>query len=248
MAQPPLRLGTAGWSIPRAVAGGFPAEGSGLARYAARFDAAEINSSFYRPHKPATYARWAETVPDGFRFAVKVPKTITHERRLVDVEAPLDRFLTEVAALGPKLGPLLVQLPPSLRFEAEVADAFLIALRARAVEAAVACEPRHASWFAPEADALLAAHRVARVAADPAPVPETAQPGGWPGLVYHRLHGAPRMYWSPYEPPALDALAAGFAARTAETWCMFDNTASGAAAANAFDLAARMTPHRPRDR
>ena len=240
-AGPPLRIGTAGWAIPRAVADAFPAEGSGLARYAARFGAAEINSSFHRPHRPATYARWAESVPDDFRFSAKLPRPITHERRLADIAAPLDAFLREVAALGPKLAVLLVQLPPSLTFEPEVAARFLDTLRGQAdallpAPIRLACEPRHPTWFSDEADRLLADHRVARVAADPARVPEAAEPGGWPGLTYHRLHGSPVIYRSAYGPDYLDALAARLAARTAETWCIFDNTASGAAAANALAL------------
>ncbi len=120
-----MRIGTAGWAVPRRVADAFPRDGTGLQRYAARFDAAEINTSFYRPHKPATYARWAESVPEGFRFAVKVPKAITHEHKLTGTEALLDDFLASIAPLGRKLGPLLVQLPPSLAFEATVADSLL---------------------------------------------------------------------------------------------------------------------------
>jgi uncharacterized protein YecE (DUF72 family) len=240
-APPPLRLGTAGWAIPRAHAAAFPAEGSSLARYAARLGAAEINSSFHRPHRRATYERWAAAVPDGFRFAVKLPKTITHERRLLDTAAPLERFLGEAAGLGAKLGPLLVQLPPSLAFDPAVAEGFFALLRQRhaglvACEASVACEPRHPSWFTPEADSLLVAARVARVAADPARVPEAAEPGGWNGLVYHRLHGSPRMYRSAYEPPVLAALAERLAGRRAEAWCVFDNTASGAALGDALEL------------
>jgi uncharacterized protein YecE (DUF72 family) len=239
-ALPNLRIGTAGWAIPRAEAAAFPADGTGLARYAARFDAAEINSSFHRPHRPATYARWAATVPDGFRFAVKLPKTVTHERRLADIAEPLGAFLGEVAGLGDRLGPLLVQLPPSLALDPAVAVPFFARLR-DGFDGPVACEPRHPGWFTSEAAALLAQWRVARVAADPARVAEAAEPGGWDGLVYHRLHGAPRTYWSRYEGPVLDALAARLAADpAAETWCVFDNTASGAAAGNALELAARL--------
>jgi uncharacterized protein YecE (DUF72 family) len=250
-----LRLGTAGWAIPRQHAAAFPPEGSALERYAARFSAAEINSSFHGPHRPSTYARWAESVPDTFRFAAKLPKTVTHTRKLVDVAEPLDAFLAEVAALREKLAVLLVQLPPSLAFERNTASTFFGLLRDRAqaalaVAPRVACEPRHPTWFSDEADALLARHEVARVAADPARVPEAAEPGGWPGLVYHRLHGAPRMYYSAYEAPFLDALASrltrphpeappsgGLEGRRPETWCIFDNTASGAAAGNAVELA-----------
>jgi uncharacterized protein YecE (DUF72 family) len=228
-------IGTAGWAIPRAVAEAFPTAGSGLVRYAARFGAAEINSSFHRSHRPSTYERWAASVPETFRFAAKLPKTITHERRLVDVEAQLGAFLDEVLGLGTRLGPLLIQLPPSLAFGPDTARRFLGLLRNR-FGGSVACEPRHPTWFENEADGLLQDYEVARVAADPARVPDAAEPGGWPGLVYIRLHGSPRMYYSAYEAEYLDGLAARIARSTVETWCIFDNTTSGAACANALAL------------
>jgi hypothetical protein len=108
-----LRLGTAGWAIPRAVASAFPAEGAGLERYAARFNAVEINASFYRSPRPGTYERWARITPAGFRFAMKAPRTITHHAKLAGCEGAMARFLSEVSGLGEKLGPILVQLPPS---------------------------------------------------------------------------------------------------------------------------------------
>ena len=158
------------------------------------------------PTAPSTYARWAAETPEGFAFAVKVPKEITHTRRLVDAAEPLDRFLAETAALGPKRGPLLVQLPPSLAYDAEVVGSFLSVLRRR-YDGGVACEPRHPSWFAAEVDRELSDHDVARVAADPAVVPPAAEPGGWGGLVYYRLHGSPQMYYSAYPAGYLEALA-----------------------------------------
>ncbi|MDB5452807.1 MAG: hypothetical protein JWO33_1385 [Caulobacteraceae bacterium] len=231
-----LRIGTAGWAIPRTVAERFPAEGTGLARYAARFDAVEINSTFYRPHRPQTFARWVETTPPGFRFAVKAPRAITHEARLVDAEAPLAAFAGDVAALGDKLGPLLVQLPPSLAFDAGLAERFFTVV-ANVWSAACVCEPRHASWFEAEADALLRAYRIGRVAADPARHPLAAEPGGDPSLAYWRLHGSPRIYYSSYDDVWLAALAAKLrVSQAAQTWCIFDNTTSGAAAANALAL------------
>jgi uncharacterized protein YecE (DUF72 family) len=234
-----IRVGTAGWAIPRAIAGSFPEEGSGLQRYAARFGVAEINSSFHRPHRPGTYLRWAEAVPEDFRFAAKLPRRITHDLRLVGAEEELQRFLGEVAGLGSRLGPLLVQLPPSLAFEAAPAATFFRQLRSRHA-GGVALEPRHASWFAPEPDGLLREHRIARVAADPARVPAASEPGGWAGLAYVRLHGSPRTYYSSYQADYLEALAARLRDASVETWCIFDNTASGAAAANALDLLTRL--------
>lgn len=232
-----VRIGTAGWAIPRAVADRFPTERSGLERYAARFDAAEINSTFYRSHRAQTYARWRDATPSGFRFPIKCPRAITHEARLVDSSALLRAFLAEAAQLEDKLGPLLIQLPPSLAFDEPAAAAFFTDLRA-AFAGLAACEPRHASWFDPEADALLAAHLIARVAADPARHPLAAEPGGWRGLGYWRLHGSPAMYRSSYDEPQLRELASHLARHTAETWCIFDNTTTGAAAANALDLQA----------
>ena len=79
-----MRIGTAGWAIPRIHADLFPGNGTGLERYSGRLNAAEINSSFYRPHRPATYARWADAVPEAFRFSVKIPRSISHEKRLID--------------------------------------------------------------------------------------------------------------------------------------------------------------------
>jgi len=231
-----VRIGTAGWTIPRFVAGAFPAEGTGLERYAARFRAAEINSTFYRSHKPSTWVRWREAVPADFRFAAKVPKTITHGAKLIGCEALLDAFVTEVSeGLGEKLGPLLVQLPPSLAFDAEVAGAFFAALRRRS-DHAIVCEPRHATWFGPEADALLVTHRVARAAADPARHPGAEAPGGWRELPYWRLHGSPRMYYSSYDDAFLGDVAAAVRAHDGAAWVIFDNTTSGAAAANALQL------------
>jgi uncharacterized protein YecE (DUF72 family) len=234
-----MRIGTAGWTIPRQCADAFPAGGSHLQRYAQRFAGVEINSSFNKSHKPDTYARWARSVPPGFRFAVKLPREITHTRKLVDAEEPLGRFLSEIALLGDALGPVLVQLPPSLAYyQPEVACAFFQAMRMR-FAGGIVFEPRHPSWFTDDVDAMLTGFRVARVAADPAPVPEAAEPGGWSGIVYHRLHGSPRIYYSDYSEEFLDAIAARMRRATdstAENWCILDNTASGAACGDALYL------------
>jgi uncharacterized protein YecE (DUF72 family) len=238
-----IRVGCAGWSIPKEHADRFPEAGSHLGRYARRFSCVEINSSFYRPHRPSTYARWAAETPEGFAFSVKVPKEITHTRRLKDAAGPLDRFLAETAELGSKRGPLLVQLPPSLGFDAGVARAFFSDVRRR-YDGALACEPRHASWFSPEVDRLLAGLRVARVAADPAVVPRAAEPGGDDGLVYFRLHGSPKMYYSAYPVESLAALAKRLAgaAAAAPAWCIFDNTALGAATSDALAVLDSLGP------
>jgi uncharacterized protein YecE (DUF72 family) len=175
-------------------------------------------------------------VPDGFRFSVKVPKAVTHERKLVDCREPLAEFVSQAGALGDKLAVLLVQLPPKLEFDARTAGAFFETLGSLC-PGALACEPRNASWFTPVADALLIAHRVCRVAADPVRCEGADKPGGWRGLSYWRLHGSPRMYRSSYADRIVDyarALRAEAAGR--ESWCIFDNTASGAATSDALAL------------
>jgi uncharacterized protein YecE (DUF72 family) len=234
-----IRVGTAGWALPAPVRDAFPAGGSNLARYAGRFDAVEINSCFHRPHRRATYERWAAGVPEDFRFAVKLPKAITHALRLRDCEAEIGRFAEETGGLGAKRGPVLVQLPPSLAFDAAPASAFFTGLSAR-LGGPIVCEPRHASWFEPAADALLVGHRIARVAADPAPVPAAAVPGGWPGFAYVRLHGSPSIYRSGYEQDAR-AEWVGRIRPLAETgtpaWVVFDNTTSGRATPDALAFA-----------
>ena len=229
-------IGCAGWSLPRAVLDEFPRAGSHLQRYAARLACAEINSSFYRPHQRATYERWAASVPENFRFAVKMPRAITHDARLRGIAKELDAFLGQANALGEKLGCVLVQLPPSFAFEHVSVTRFLTMLRRRH-GGPVAIEPRHASWFVPAVDTVLVEYAVARVAADPAVVAAAAEPGGARTCIYFRLHGSPRMYFSVYADPRLRKLAQRL--RTAQAtgavcWCIFDNTAHGGAVPNAL--------------
>lgn len=242
MMEATVRIGTAGWSIPKQHAADFPDGGTHLERYGLRLMATEINSSFYRPHRPATYARWAASVPPAFRFAVKVPREISHERRLADADAPLERFLSEVRALGECLGPLLLQLPPSLAYDESQVPAFLQDLRTR-FNGGLVVEPRHPTWFTDAVDDVLTRFRAGRVAADPAPVPRAAVPGGWPGITYRRLHGSPKMYYSAYGAEYLDVTAHELrdaAPHSGESWCVFDNTAEGAATGDALSLVCRL--------
>ena len=247
--------GTAGWNVPSAAAGRFAASGSHLERYARRvLGCVEIDSSYHRPHRLSTYERWAASTPPGFRFAVKLPRTITHDARLHGVQALLEAFLGQVAGLGDKLGALLVQLPPSLAFEQRSVAAFFDLLLGALRKGRVVCEPRHASWVRarrgrlPEARARRASRR------DPAVIAAAARPGGWLGpaddgagaIVYYRWHGSPRMYWSRYGERWLLARSEELRAwpRAAECWCVFDNTAAGAAIENALELDALLASSR----
>ena len=232
-------IGTAGWSLPRAEQAHFPAGGSHLERYAARFPVAEINSSFHRSHRVTTWMRWRDSVPASFRFSVKMPKLMTHEQSLRTTEHELASFLDEASLLGDRLGALLVQLPPKAAFDAVVATQFFSMLRA-GTALPVVCEPRHESWFGEAAGKLLQRFEVARVAADPARVPAAAGPGGWRRISYYRLHGSPKIYYSAYSPEFIAALAGrvrGDVASDRQVWVIFDNTTLGAAARNARELA-----------
>jgi len=237
-----FRVGCAGWSLRKEHADWFGTEGTHLVRYATRFNCVEVNSSFYRPHRTSTYERWADTTPDDFRFSVKLPKEITHKKRLKECVDEVDRFAEEVSGLRHKLGVVLVQLPPSLKYDATVAPPFFNELTSR-IACPIAVEPRHASWFADLATSMLVARGIGRVVADPS----IEQGGGTAvdsdGLVYFRWHGSPRMYYSSYDDAALAALEHRLrisATGSREVWCVFDNTAEGAATENAVALQGRL--------
>jgi uncharacterized protein YecE (DUF72 family) len=244
MPGPEVCIGTAGWNVPKQHAALCSEAGSHLERYSAALRCAEVNSSFYRPHAAKQWAKWAAAVPADFRFAVKAPKTCTHDAKLVGCGSLLAAFFEQVAGLGEKLGPVLVQLPPKLEFEEGRVHEFFTTLRELhpatgiADRNAVVCEPRHASWFTPAAARLLAEFEVARVAADPAKgSPLAAKPGGWRGLRYFRWHGSPRTYWSEYSAEQLKLLAEEIKSQPkVPAWVIFDNTAMGHAFSNAVEL------------
>lgn len=229
-----LRIGISGWTY-KPWRGAFYPEDLPQRRelaYAGRqFRSIEINGTFYSLQRPDTFARWAEETPDDFVFAVKAPRFITHIRRLSEPDAPLANFFASgVLRLGPKLGPILWQLPPNLRFDEEKLDAFLALLPHDTSAAAEqgerhdhrlkgrawlrtdarrplrhALEIRHDSFRDPRFIDLLRKHDVALVCAD------TVE---WPRLmdltsdfVYCRLHGSEELYRSGYDAGALDAWA-----------------------------------------
>lgn len=255
--SPPLsniHIGTAGWTLPKDHASSFPPSGetklTHLQRYAHRLHCVEINSSFHRPHMRKTWERWATSTPSNFRFSVKIPRTITHAAKLSSTGALLQTFLDQATGLGEKLGPLLIQLPPSLPFDEPLAHDFLTTFRELypapdPSENLAALEPRHASWFTPAASQLLRTYSIARVAADPPKgSPLAAFPGGAQHLHYYRLHGAPRTYYSNYTGADLTRIARTLRANppSHSLWVIFDNTALGHATANALHLTDALNP------
>jgi len=234
-----LLLGTAGWTVPASCRERIGGDGSHLTRYARVLNAAEIDTSFYRPHRRETYERWARTTPADFRFAVKVPKAISHAAEAQ--AADIDRFMQETGGLGGKLAVFLVQFPPGKSYDEKAARDLFDALQA-CTPVPLVCEPRHASWFTHEVDRWLTERRISRVAADPSRNERADEPGGWSGLRYVRLHGSPRMYYSAYDARFLQRLEAELTAMRAssDVWCIFDNTARGAAMDNVLTLRDRV--------
>lgn len=190
----------------------------------------------------ATLERWRDSTPATFRFSAKMPRAITHEAGLIGARADAREFCALISRLSPKLGVLLVQLPPSLELDARAAARFFRDLSA-ASGAAIVIEPRHPSWFSSRADELLARLGVSRAAADPALCASAAEPGGAPRVSYFRWHGSPRMYFSAYSDEAIGSLAARAErcrASGCDVYCIFDNTGLGAAAVNGLALRAEL--------
>lgn len=235
-------IGCAGWGLSSTNKHLFPQLASHLESYAAVLPCVEINTSFYRLHRPDTYARWRDSVPETFLFSVKLLRTITHEKRLQDCEEDLRRFLATVRPLENKWGCLLVQFPPSFHYPGARAEEFFGLLRELA-DVDIVCEPRHASWFQDEVVDWMAAAGVAYVEADPAAVQAVKPVVSQQAIQYIRLHGSPVIYHSSYSESYLHQLACRLNAALASgrrSWCIFDNTASGAAIENSLALLSAM--------
>jgi uncharacterized protein YecE (DUF72 family) len=228
-------IATAGWAVPKTIANHFVQQGSSLTRYATVFPGVEIKSTFYRRHQQSTFERWATSVPDNFKFSVKIPKEVTHDRAMVDIAEAFRRFLEDITPLGRKRGPLLCQLPPSLAFDEDVLAAAFKAIRA-AHQGQIVIEVRHKSWKSKEAAHLLKEFQIDPVLADPAVV--WAASGFSKPPRYARLHGKPKIYYSSYTNEEILAFSKLLGP---DAWCVFDNTASGAAAENGLEMVKLLT-------
>ena len=244
-------IGTAAWTVPKEFAEYFKQEGSHLERYAGTLNAVEINSSFYKDHQAKTYSRWYETTPPYFKFSVKLAKEITHTAKLAVSASVIREKLTAINELKEKLSVLLIQIPPSLKFDPDVAEDFFSELR-YATEIPVAFEPRHASWLSTEAKLLLQKNQISKVIADP-PVCNPTDPENFLNgdLVYFRLHGSPEIYKSPYEKSQLAKIQLdlqNYRRNYSNVWCIFDNTTFGFATANAVELSKKLNSTEPTPR
>jgi uncharacterized protein YecE (DUF72 family) len=164
-------------------------------------------------------------VPDEFAFSVKLPKEITHVKALKNCAEDIERFAEETTGLGGKFHVVLVQLPPRLVFQEPDAAAVFEHLRSL-LTAPLICEPRHPSWFSPAAEAFLRQRGVGRAAVDSAPVPDAAEPGAAMEIIYVRLHGSQRMYYSDHDADALARIHVklrAYSAHASEVLCIFDN-------------------------
>ncbi|HET9755038.1 MAG TPA: DUF72 domain-containing protein [Candidatus Limnocylindrales bacterium] len=161
-----------------------------LAYYAEQFDTVELNVTFYRMPAASAFRGWRDAVPDGFVFAVKASRYLTHIKRLADPEGPVEYLMERASILGDRLGPILLQMPPSLGIDLERLDR---TLQAFGGEARVAVEPRHESWFVPALDEVLNAHDAAFVLADRrGPITPLWSTGGWFYLRMHQGSATPR--------------------------------------------------------
>ena len=233
-----LRIGTSGWQY-RDWRGAVYPEGvpqrEWLAHYATRFPCVEVNNAFYRLPERSVFERWRDATPDGFRMAVKVSRYLTHVKRLQDPEEPVARLVGRAEGLGDRLGPYLLQLPPTLRCEPERLDACLAAFPAGA---RVAVEPRHESWWTDEVRSLLEGHGAALCWADRRgrPITPLWATADWGYLRLHEGTAAPRPS---YGRRALahwrDRISDAWPA-SADVWVFFNNDHGGAAVRNAEEL------------
>jgi uncharacterized protein YecE (DUF72 family) len=203
-------------------------------RYAEEFDTVEINASFYRVPRPETFDGWRNKAPDGFRYAVKVNRFITHLKKLVGVEETVNDFVALARKLGPTLGPLLYQLPPSLKLDLERLEAFLKLIPN---DLSNVFEFRNASWYVPELYALLDRYGASFCVHD--------MPGSKTGRIavgptaYVRFHGGEGKYWGRYSDEGLLSWTDWIVeqARSGRTvWCYFNNDIHGHAIHDAQTL------------
>lgn len=235
-------IGTSGWNYPgwrKHLYADAPVK-RWLEVASRTFDAVEVNGSFYTQIKPETYERWKEQTPDGFKFAVKGHRFVTHYKRLRDCTESVVRLRDQASLLGDKLAAVVWQLPSNFEVDLARLDEFLRALEAwRHVHHAL--ELRHRSWFVPEVAARMREARVAVCMGDAPDFPMWREVTS--DCVYVRLHGHTRKYASSYSIPHLEKWAAEtqqWLREGRDVHIYFDNDAEGHAVRNAITLRAML--------
>jgi uncharacterized protein YecE (DUF72 family) len=235
-----FHVGTSGW-VYRSWRGRFYPEGVAqrrwLAHYATVFDCVEVNGSFYRLPEEATFRRWAESVPDGFRFAVKGSRYVTHFQRLSNAADSVERVTSRARALGDRLGPILWQLRPDMRMDLERLDGFLAVLPP---DLRHVLEPRHESWFVEPVRERLIEANVAICAWEMLGVERAPEPTA--DLAYVRFHGNTRKYGGAYPDEVLADWAERMRGWDREVWAFFNNDIDGHAVEDAQRLRAMLSP------
>jgi len=232
---PQIRIGTSGWNYQHWKGLFYPPncrQSEWLEYYVEHFDTVELNATFYGLPKLKTFENWRLRTPDGFLWAVKANKYITHIKRLKDPRQPLERFYEAVSGLKEKSGPVLFQLPPSLSFREQTFRHFCQSLD---VSIPHALEVRHPSWVNDRLFSILQEHNMAFCIADTA--------GRYPyheevtaDFVYVRLHGSKKLYASDYSEEELRLWAHKIRKWNTETFLYFDNDFGGYAVKNAGRL------------
>ncbi|SHJ13220.1 Uncharacterized conserved protein YecE, DUF72 family [Desulfatibacillum alkenivorans DSM 16219] len=230
-----LLIGTSGWTYDSWKGAFYPeklAKAKWLPYYCTLFNTVEVNATFYRTLKGSTYEKWRETTPEGFTWAVKASRYITHVKRLKTPEETVPRFLESASILGEKLGPILLQLPPTLAYEKEIARDFFQFLPK---EFRFTLETRHDSWLDDGLFALLEEHNIAWCVSDTAGKHACVE-AATADFVYLRLHGSQEIYKSSYTDEELEHWAELVTGWSRDAYIYFDNTMTDAAARNALRL------------
>ncbi len=236
-----LHVGTSGWTYKHWVGPFYPRgtkQRDFLEYYAQQFDCVELNATFYRLPGEKMVGGWADRTPEGFSFCPKLSRLITHQKRLAGTGDLLQRFLDRLSPLQGKLGPVLIQLPPSLAFEQGPVEEFGQLIGEIAPQWQFALEARHRSWLDEQAVDTLAAHGIGWVIADSGdrfPYQEEVTAN----FVYLRFHGPEELYASAYTDEQLSNYAdkaASWLARGLDVWAMFNNDTEAYAVRNALLL------------
>ncbi|HDI78910.1 MAG TPA: DUF72 domain-containing protein [Desulfobacteraceae bacterium] len=229
------RIGTSGWNYPHWKGRFYPeniSRNRWLEFYTKKFDTLELNATFYRIPKPTTFRGWYKRTPEGFIWALKANRVITHIRRLKDCREPLSQFLGLLKEIREKAGPVLFQFPPSLKFDKELFEDFCQLLPP---DYRYTIEVRNPSWIDDKAFDIMYKFKIALCIADSA--------GRYPfhkeitaDFVYIRLHGSKKLYASEYTEEELQMWAKDIHEWGKETFVYFDNDFNGYAVKNALRL------------